>query len=84
MQAIRTRYIPASNVKGSRIQARCEAKAIYHEYDDALSSEQNHIEACFTLAKQLKWNNVFVGGIFGGDHYWVMSDALGTPQVDTK
>jgi hypothetical protein len=84
MQAIRTRYIPASNVKGSRILAKCEARGIYLDYDDALDLEENHQLACKTIANKMKWSNVFVGGVFDGDHYWIMSDALGTPTVNTK
>ena len=62
MQAIITKYIPCTNTKGSRIQAKCEAKTIYFSYDHALNAEGNHIAAAKELIKKLGWNGEWVNG----------------------
>ena len=62
MQAIITKYISATNFKGSRIQAKCEAKTIYVEYTHELNTEQNHIEAAKMLATKLGWSGEWVNG----------------------
>ena len=77
MQAIRTRYIGPTNTRGSRIQAKCEAKTIYVSYDHALNTAENHMAACRKLADSLEWGkgpyNTMHGGSFGNDTYWVFS-----------
>ena len=49
MQAIETKYIPASNYRGSRIKATCERGSITVSYDDALNGEEAHIAAAQAL-----------------------------------
>ena len=75
MQAIRTRYMGPTNAKGSRVQAKCEAKTIYIEWDDALNSEENHKAACDAIITRMGWNSPHFGcsisGVFDGDYYWV-------------
>ena len=76
MQAIRTRYIGPSNVKGSRIQAKCEGGSIYVGYDHALDIEDNHRAACEALSKKLQWDStgsIIYGGVFDRDYYWVFN-----------
>ena len=78
MQAIRTHYIGPSNTKGSRIQAKCEARTIYVSYDHALDIDGNHKAAMLQLVKALGWDTDhyadLVGGTFDGDMYWVFDD----------
>lgn len=78
MQAIRTKYIGPSNSKGSRIQAKCEAKTIYVSYDHALNIDENHKAACDALLSAMGWNTDgygdMVGGVFDNCHYWVFDD----------
>ena len=62
MQAIITKYIPRTDTKGSRIQAKCEAKTIYFSYDYALNTEGNHIAAARELIKKLGWDGEWVKG----------------------
>ena len=62
MQAIITKYIPCTNTRGSRIQAKCEAKTIYFSYDHSLSVENNHIAAAKELIKKLNWGGEWVNG----------------------
>lgn len=75
MQAIRTRYFGPSNVKGSRIQAKCDAKTIYVPYDHALDIQGNHDAARQALVEALGWNGPhympMVSGCFDNDYYHV-------------
>ena len=49
MQAILTKYLPATNTRGSRIKASCERGSITISYDSALDSESAHIAAVDAL-----------------------------------
>ena len=78
MQAIRTRYYGATNSRGSRIQAKCEARTIYLPYDHALNLDGNHRAACEALMHAMGWIPEHgahyenrVGGVFAHDYYWV-------------
>lgn len=62
MQAIVTKYISPSNVKGSRVKAACQAKSIILNWDDALNADQNHCVAAKALATKLGWFGHWVGG----------------------
>ena len=80
-QAIRTRYHCATNFKGSRISAQCEAGRIYVPYNHALSIEGNHKAACDALCAKLAWvpprHAPMIGGCFDGDYYWCAPDLEG-------
>jgi hypothetical protein len=69
MQTIRTRYHSASNVKGSRFSAQCEAGRIYVPYNHALNLDENHMEA----ARQLiaPWSD----GLHYQGHLAIQSDS---------
>ena len=75
-QAIRTRYHGPTNIKGSRISAKCEAKTIFIEYDDALNIDENHIAAAAKLTMAMGWvgknYGTTVAGVFDRDYYHVM------------
>jgi hypothetical protein len=71
MQAIRTRKVPATNTRGARIQAKCEARALYVGYDHALNLDDNHKAACEALLLVMQWSPKRVGGVFAHDYYWV-------------
>lgn len=74
MQAIRTRYLPATNTLGARIQAKCEAQTVVIPLDYSLSTEGNHLAACQYLHDLLTWaHSPMVGGVFAGDYYWVFT-----------
>jgi hypothetical protein len=55
MQAIQTKYIGPSNVKGSRVKAKAQAGSITLHWDDSLNSDANHTAAALALAKKLGW-----------------------------
>jgi hypothetical protein len=84
MQSIRTRHFGPSNVKGSRIQAKCEARTIYVAYDHALNLDQNHRAACRALLLAMNWTaehgrySPMVGGFFARDMYWVFQTDIST------
>jgi hypothetical protein len=72
MQAIVTKYLRPSNVKGSRIKAACQAGSITLHWDDALNSDQNHCGAAKALATKLGWFGHWVaGGLPDGSTAWV-------------
>lgn len=49
MQAILTKYLPATNLRGSRIKASCERGSITIPYPHELSGEHCHIAAADAL-----------------------------------
>lgn len=49
MQAIITKYFPATNTKGARIKATCQRGSRYVSWDYALSTEENHKRAASWL-----------------------------------
>lgn len=62
MQAIVTKYLGATNTKGSRIKATASAGSVTVGYDHALNSSENHDAACKALADKMEWSGVWVGG----------------------
>lgn len=69
-QAIVTRYLGPSNVRGSRISAKCAAKRIILNWQDGLNTEDNHKRAALTLMQRLGWHGeIFSGGLANCD--WV-------------
>lgn len=75
MQAIRTRYHGATDSKGSRISAKCEAGTIYVSWDHGLDVQQNHVAAATAMRNKMKWDTDhyprMASGVFGGDYYHV-------------
>jgi hypothetical protein len=49
MQAIETKFIPATNTKPSRIKATCERGILTVSWEHAWSDEDNHREAALAL-----------------------------------
>lgn len=63
-QAITTRYVGASNVKGSRIIAKAAAGRVIVSYNDSLNSENAHAEAAAKLAAKFGWKGkYYIGGM---------------------
>lgn len=54
MQAIITKYIPATDTKGSRIKASCERGSIIVPFDDEYNEDAMHRKAALALV------NVFI------------------------
>lgn len=52
MQAIITKYLSPSNVRGARIRAKCSRGGVIISFDDAVSVEQNHLDAAQLLIQK--------------------------------
>src|SRR5262245_41671506 len=65
-QAITTKYLGPTNVRGSRVKASCQAGSITLHWDDALNSDQNHIAAAKALAVKYEWDGRWHGGAPNG------------------
>ena len=55
MQAIQTKYLPATNTRGSRIKATCAAGSVTIGYPHELSGQAVHRAAAEALAAKLDW-----------------------------
>lgn len=64
MKAIFTRYIHATNHRGSRMAATDGDNRIYISYPDHDRNEDNHEEAAKALAKKMGWDVQLIGGGF--------------------
>lgn len=63
MQAIQTKYLPATNFRGSRIKASCERGSIIISYPSELSGDAAHVAAADALvAKFFKEDAERYGG----------------------
>lgn len=81
-QAIITRFIPPTNIKGGRIKAHCngDTTGITIPWDHELSEDQNHEKVARMLLRKLQWDerHDIVGGY--GDigqlryGFWVLVD----------
>ncbi len=54
-QAIVTKYIGPTNLKGTRIRVKCQAKSVLIPWNHALGIEDNHTLAAQTVAESLGW-----------------------------
>jgi hypothetical protein len=61
-QAITTKYIGPSNVRGSRIKAYAAAGTVTIAYDDSLSIEKAHAKAAKALAEKFGWSGFYYQG----------------------
>jgi hypothetical protein len=57
LQAITTKYLGATNYRGSRIKAKCQATTLTVSWDDALDVEANHEKAAQALVAKMSWEN---------------------------
>lgn len=63
MKAIETKYLPATNFRGSRIRAAAEGgNSVTLGYESSHSSDANHARAALELARQLAWKGRLVMG----------------------
>ena len=63
MQAIVTKYIPATNYRQSRIKATAAAGSVVVDYDDALNLDENHNLAAQKLADKFQWKGTLHSAI---------------------
>src|SRR5262250_1307976 len=69
MQAITTKYLPATNTRGGRIKATAQAGSITIEWDHRLNLERNHAAAAKALARKLGWTGRWMGGGLPGSGF---------------
>lgn len=69
-QAIETKYLRATNVRGSSIKATAYGGSITIGYDHALSTDGAHKAAADALIAKMGWTGTFAqGGNVKGDGY---------------
>ena len=62
-KAIETKFLPASNRRGSRIKAHDGDKnSILADFQYAWNPDKNHAYAAFCLVKKMGWHGFYVGG----------------------
>ncbi len=61
-QAITTKYIGPTNVKGSRVKATAAAGSVTLHWDDSLNPDNNHTAAALALANKFGWSGRWHGG----------------------
>lgn len=61
-QAIVTKYLPATNTRGSRIKASASAGSKTIGYDDSLNTDGAHAVAAQALAEKFGWEGTWYGG----------------------
>lgn len=61
-QAIETKFLGATNFKGSRVKATAEAGSITLSWDHALNGPDNHIAAAKALVEKFGWGGQWRGG----------------------
>jgi hypothetical protein len=66
MQAIQTKYLSATNAKGSRIKAWCDAGSVTIGYPHELSGQDVHQAAAQALVTKLGWVPPQYGTLCGG------------------
>ena len=77
MQAIQTKYLSATNTKGSRIKATCAAGSVTIDYPHELSGMDCHAKAAYALLTKMHWDYKLVGGQLADQSYaFVMVDPL--------
>jgi hypothetical protein len=73
-QAIETKFIRASGVRGPRIKATAWGGSITIGYDHALDTDKAHKAAADALIDKLDWEGNFVqGGNVKGDGYFFVN-----------
>lgn len=60
MQAITVKYLPATNYKGSRLKAFCEAGSLTVDYDHGAANP--YFDVAKALARKLKWTGHLIEG----------------------
>lgn len=81
LQAIVTKYLGPTNVRGSRVKATAAGGTITIGWDNRYNSEVNHALACAALVQKMGWQGQWhQGGLPSGDYCFVCQYA-GKPRV---
>lgn len=77
MQAIITKYLPATNTRPSRIKATCERGSATIPLDHSLNDGDNHRAACDFLCARFDAEDANKYGSARGPHSWSRPKASG-------
>ena len=76
MKAISTKYLPATNFRGSRIKAFTEGgNQITISYPHELNAENGHLAAAVALKTKMNWSGKLIGGGTGNGYVFVFTDS---------
>lgn len=75
MQAIKIKYLPATNTKSSRLKAICEGGSLMESIDFSINIDEQEKKLAYKLANEkLNWNvKTLVGGSFNNETYFVIT-----------
>ena len=65
-QAIETKFLGPTNLRGARVKATAQAGSVIISWDDALGVDENHYAAAMALANKYGWNSKGVKWYGGG------------------
>lgn len=73
MAIIKTKYLPCTDTRGSRIKATCQAGSVSIPYDHSLSGADLHWEAVKALLAKLSldWGDEFTIGSDNNGYYFI-------------
>ena len=73
-QAIQTKYLGPTNIRGSRVKATADRGSIILSWEDSLNSTQNHVRAAKEYATRAGWDGHWAGGGIGSGYVFVLTD----------
>jgi hypothetical protein len=76
-QAITTKYLGPTEVRGSRVKATAEAGSVILTWDDSKNTDQNHQAAARALAVKFGWDGIWHGGALPGNGGYVFVQYTG-------
>ena len=85
LQAIKTKYLPATNTKGSRIKATAAGgETITIPFPQDMDTEAAHREAAHRLMEKLDWRGFISTGATKDGYVHVMQSFLSLPLEEIK
>lgn len=66
MQAIITKFLPASDLRGIRVEGTCDAGTITVGYNYRLNDEENHRSAALAIVDAFGCSSDHCGAMIGG------------------
>lgn len=81
MQAIFTKYLPATDLKGSRVKAWAEAGSVTIPYDTSKDVEEAHIKAIWAFLAKFGWRGIFHVGAWDKGFVAVFRESCSTYTV---
>lgn len=74
MQAIQTKYLPATAHRPPRIKASAFSGSITVNYSDLFDDEHQHKVTALALAIKMRWgwNEIIGGTLPNGDKVWIL------------